>query len=788
MNEWCIVDDDLTTVLFDFDDSTGSNNPYNIQTAFGLGGSFNLGTPDPELEQVMSSSRRGGYTVFSNEGLVKSSWRQRILGLDFEQLSDAVGYLGLLLSQSRVIKVSLANGTRTRYIHYEPSKAPALLDGKNYELQYVVQRFDTLDGVDIELFRQPDLRSDELSTDNNLLYNPTLIIARTNPDRPEGYSWDSTTNIDQEDIDIDTNAYLFRIATASARDLSGTVATGIAAGNNLTAQVKMRAGQNGVVQMKLFLKFRDSGHSNLTTLFSDMFDVDIVNRKFTFTAVAPASTAEVIMGVRFNNVDATAVKVHTNLWKLERGTDVGPFVPTTVEVKNDPDTVFGHVFPFYIEGDYSAPVKLLFKGVSGSSLGAVSVAQRTDGGVVGSTRLPVYVNSGMIVQCESGTTYTDASKVADGGASGSGNNAVEINYTTVEGHVRRLKIVISGGADSSLKSLRGVFDLYIRAKALDNAVHVISAEVGTSTADPPAIALPETRIDTTDASSFGWQRKYLGRWNIPTADLATVTDLTLNILTSRIDGTDKLHLDYIEFVPADEKARYGLIAPPINSGAGGQHYRGSDFSTPTTDPAGDAGVINSDRGYLNLNVNGESGMTPSFSPVVGHHKFAVLVSTYKANGEWARVGELRIRDLTSHTDVSKTSIVHPAGITWDQQTWVVEFDSTSGHTYELQAWHIGTAEVIDIFTADYSYSFTLTQDGYFSSDAENFRVGLLNTSNKEIATIPPQGPTPIVLEPGWGALMLWFGNTALPGNLEPEDAIGSSSIVSMSYQPRWRGL
>ena len=148
-----LVDADLSTNLFDLNDSTGANNSSwgSVATKFGLGGSFKV---DALLDaERFKRSSDGAFTTFSRRDLGTASWRQFISASSEANLRLGVSQLVDLVTRGGILRI--VTGTTTRYLRFEPSNYPKPFAGKELELHDIYQQFAFRQGLEVEVACQP---------------------------------------------------------------------------------------------------------------------------------------------------------------------------------------------------------------------------------------------------------------------------------------------------------------------------------------------------------------------------------------------------------------------------------------------------------------------------------------------------------------------------------------------------------------------------------------------------------------------------------------------------------
>src|SRR5438309_11080746 len=124
-----LMDVDDATVLFDFNSPTGVNNPRQVKSYYGLGGSFQPSSDSLKFIEFEPVTAFGGKHLKARHGLKLATWRTRIKAASYDDLMIAVGRLGELFHDGgRALKWQAEGSTIPVWIDFEPSPTPALFD------------------------------------------------------------------------------------------------------------------------------------------------------------------------------------------------------------------------------------------------------------------------------------------------------------------------------------------------------------------------------------------------------------------------------------------------------------------------------------------------------------------------------------------------------------------------------------------------------------------------------------------------------------------------------------
>lgn len=412
---------DSGTVLFDFNTSSTTTNPFSITTQFGVGGGMNLVTGEPELSIVSGASAPGGYVVRRRDPLSMTMWRQRFSATTYDNLAAGIGALANLLAQGGILKWIPHGSSQTRYIRFEPASTPVLLDGRELGLWQAAQLFDTPEGVQIALLCYPYLLGSELTPSLNLTSNPTLLhdFGGT-ANRPDGWVWDVTTGLSAETISSTDEAYQFTKADGAAANLQQTTAVAsFASGNVATFSFYARVtAVAGTPQMRATVQFKQSdGTTNVGSLNSGTLTTLTTawQRLTVTTSAAGALTSRAQLSIQVDNVDATSVVMEIRNAQAEVASAATSFRAAPEAIAADPaSTSIPRRMMVWNDGD--APAKAEVRITADAQGLMLTHAYRE-------ALTPVsYLKATLHKQAESGTLGSGTSSTADANASG-GNTA-----------------------------------------------------------------------------------------------------------------------------------------------------------------------------------------------------------------------------------------------------------------------------------------------------------------------------------------------------------------------------
>lgn len=329
-----------------------------------------LGAPATEFTRYEYGSRDGGTTTRRRAGLTPFSLPIRIVHTAYDNKTLAVNRLAELLAAGCIMRWIPDTSANTRYIVVEPSSTPVLLDGREFALQEATAQFASIEGITLNLFRQPFLYGAELDPTLNKLTNATLLIDTDQNGRPEGWTWSSATNITNEQIIFNgkDSCFRFNIATGSQRKLLQTPANGtVAAGEvwTFSGYVRVPAVLGGP-KCQAIIEWHDSGAAITGTSTGTLTALTTEWARLTVSGTAPASTVTAEVGLRMDNDDATAVDVEYRCEQFEKSASASVFRVGVETANTDPAVSPGRRSVLWIEGDTRAPVRCYWQGSSTS--------------------------------------------------------------------------------------------------------------------------------------------------------------------------------------------------------------------------------------------------------------------------------------------------------------------------------------------------------------------------------------------------------------------------------------
>lgn len=773
-------------VLFDLNDASGASNPGRVQTYFGVGGSFALLAPELSVTRFEPPSSPGGFTTSAREGLVASSWNQRIVAGSYDALVEGAGTLQRLLRSGGILKWLPEGSANTRYIDFEPSSPMALWGGADLEIHQLTHLFETPRGVPITVWRQPYLRGAELDPATNaLLTNPFLLLYVTGASPPDGWSWSSAANITADAMDAAHEAYSFAIATTGARTLKSTQITGVAVpGDIWTGQIEASASDSVTARAALRLTALQSDGTTVTgTWDSAPVQLSPVPQRITVTTGAlPALTARLRLDLAFTNLSATSVTVYVGKGQVEKSSVPSLFRAPPSSVANNPGSSGGRGAYVFIQGDAPAPVRVEAKADASAKLTDLIVAARGSGGTKGTNAVALFGSGAHVLQLEGGTLTNDTATTTDGSASGPGANVAQCTYAS-NPTVMAKRVRLTSTA--FLATRRGRFKVYMRCKSTAAAAHVVQLRWGASAQDPPPLSLAEVSHNTTDVTTFDYVDLYMGTITIPDT-LTSLTQLTFEIYARMDSGTGNLRMDFLSLVPADRVGR--LYVPPGSS----ELWLGNQLVTPTSPGGLTAGDVFSNNTLVQLDTQNNAAATPPTGGVTYgavRNVWEVDLTTYSATQVGAKIGEIRVRNVTDSTNVFTLDVKRKSGQNWYRRIVRVQFDGVAAKAYQLQVvYTITTAagELIDVYSVNHEVSPFIASGEWLRSDPARGALEHLNSAKEYLGPVYQDGQSLLWLDPGLNFVYVHSADILDAGYNEPNSVLTRVPELRYTYSPRWR--
>lgn len=768
--QW-VDESDLTTVLFDCNDDTGVNNERGLKT---FTRNLRLGQVDPEIARHAPADSPGGFTAFSRDGLVQMSWRQGVIeGQSFDQIAAGIGVLQRMVRRGGVLRWIPEGSADTTYIDAEPSSPPGLFVDEADAFRALTSK-QYLEGLEVDVMRQPYLRGAQLAASVNVLLNATMLRDSDANGTPDGWTLINGTHT----IDVATAS--LQISHGAAVDLINQDFTA-SAGTTFTASIEGIV-VSGTRTARLQLVSRPSG--------AVVGTVDITatawGTRVSCTGTIAGGDTSMRVKLAYAGGSGTTV-IRTRNAQMQTGSVAGPFRTGVDLVAMDPAaTGMAKLIPVFNPWPAWAALELdLAFPDSGTAISDVLLGLMSDEGVPGARSLVDFLNGPFYAQAEaSGNGWTVAlgtnvSAQAVGAlASGSGSDVARINHATDPGKFSKK---ITWTRTTRLDGLRGEFDVWARVKPQGAEIFYPRLRWGPDDTTPPTFTLSDgAPLDATGASSHEWVPWKLGRIRLPLEQTVTLGTLKMELWT-KTSGTDQdLDVDYIFLLPADQQAH--LTAPERSSS---ERWLGRELATPVTSPgAGSAGVVIGDD--LFFNTSGDNAGTPPAGGAInetGRHicEFALT----GGQSTLARTVKLNIRNVTDSVDTISKTVTLPER--YGKKVYRLKFDAVAGKTYQAQVddptnitgpdeTNVSTRWIRD------SYRGAVSQNERLRSDPRRAIVERLASGG---AVRAPFGASkvPFWIPPGSSLLAVWALDLELPAYDVPTSVLARTVTVSPNLTP-----
>lgn len=796
--------EDPTRIRWDFDDATGTNNPGNLRTILT---DIDLGAVEAPLDVIKprgsgAPTRAGadpqprvvtfGVDAWAPDGLLST-------------LSSAVDVLYRFLSSEDADDrlIALDDGAGVRFL--EPLGIERMTpDLRSSALLPAVAQGE--DGhIAFEILCRPYLVSNELLSDDNLLANATLGVEGATANRPDGWAWDSTSNISFEDLGGQWDAYRVQSATASARNLQQTTPVGSAAPNERHVfAFKARAATTGIYNAVAAFQYADAAG---TLLGSESASAVVAittaeQRVYVVGGVAPANTSRVRVSIRITNPTAGPVGLYLRDAALTLGTSLPTFIAGNHTVDADASEPYGLAFPLVVEGTAPTGVTFDIAGTSSpapSKLTSLVIAARGNNGVDGDGRILEYLNAdtrwvpggtsvgGWSVTTEGGAAVSDADAFASNGYS------LSIPDAATGVRLRRWRAVRT----TNLDALRGEWMVYGRFDPRESDIEwQLQLQYGAANVDPVPYANEATVLevertgDTSDAGLTPYVYWPLGVMRIPeTGSIGAVrVELWAGRRNDFSSGGATLRFGGLLLVPY--APRTAITVP----GVGKVEWSGSEFRTPTLKLATDPGAslfANGDfldgGGVVLDQPNEAMGVRPDTGQAYGTGR-ARLVFDVSRVDQHPRFADgpsdlyLRVVRVSPSQAVVKQRRIKKPG------RWALEFDAVAGETYIPQAVHRDIANrrlTISTITKHFLPYVAGANAERVVADPEAQEVTKRDSSRNVQAYLDVAGQTPFVLEPGRYVVVIVPGEVSQPGHPADDAPLARTYVVRTRYSPRW---
>lgn len=776
-----LVDSDDSTVLFDFQDPTGAANPYGVQTWFGLDGQFLLGPPEQEVIRFASSEIDGQRALRNRVRGRAASWPQRIVGADYDSLAAGVGELAQMLRRGGTLRWQPQGADDARWLDFEPSLAPAYLNGQPQDLRLAVLDFDTAHGVPLALTCAPYLRSVILRSETNLLQNALLLRDTLQAGDPDSWTWDSTTNITNMTIDPDEGAFVFDVATSSARNLQQTTdpnSVGVGATHVFSFYARQVSGSVGRVQA--VIEYLDasnaligSAHTNTLTALTSSW----TRYSLSFTP-SPTGTVRARVSIRIQNSSAASNTIAVR-WAQFELDGLSGFVPGLQDMGVSSGAGTGAAFPIWVQGNAWSPVALKLRSDDNTAkVGEYVVGRRSDGGETRLKQAAVYLNGPLQTLSNQGLS-NDTFPVTDTTA-GRGQ-AAEVRYTS-DAEVMKKRVRGTPAVDSS--AMRGRWNVWVRVKTMEASVHRLQLRWAPSLVLNVPNSNDEVELDSTQATTHGYVMKDLGSITLP-YDFDDLQDAALEVWTRRVSGTGFLRLDELRFVPVDDPdpCAARILAPARSE----ESWLGVDLETPPTQLIGDPtwlnGAVQTDGMRLNL-TNEATGTPPNSGSQWSSGRQVVTINFAPGTSGGVFTLVCRVVNVTDSITVSQQTLTFTASTV--PEPVILQFDSVTGKSYQTQVLMTSrSAGHIDVTSIEHTTTPYLGQQTAAYTDPETNMVARLNSSDIFTMRLAIEGEVPLWCPPGLSVVYVHAVDVPLVGYTDGESVVQRTWSAGIKYAPRY---
>jgi len=792
---------DLTSVLFDFNDSTGANNPGGLKTWLAVGGALSLGAPDARVEQG-ASDEADGELLIEHDTIVEMDFRMAVDGTTVADLRTGFGALQRYLYRGGVIKYVPHGGAgpETRYIDFYPSPIPALLQGEDSELLFLSQA-QQREGIQLTILRRAAMRGAKITSADNLLKNATCLRDSDDDGDPDLWGHNAT---DWGSLTISGTAeawQLTKIATGTIYIVNQATAAGsVVEGDVVTGSIdfRMSSGTPTGDTFRASMNFRNSGGGVLQTTNGATVN-PVVGRwyRLTVTGTAPANTSDVMFFLDIPTSSGTGEVIQVRNAKVEKASSATPFSVGEDTISQDPSYAgLSRIAPFWNAGDVRAPVrftpKLLSSGVKATQM---MTALNTNNGVVGRRVLATLLNKDTywvdLSATANGWTRTLYSEATQQTRTGCwGGNAVQVTHATYYGSdelVRRVRVHRTG----SMTTLRGSWHVYgIYSGGSEDGRGKVQLRWSPTTAEPCVHV--EKRVAFRDAGT-GRSYLYLGKIQVPEPTDVTPQGLALELWETYSVQNTNIYWDGLVLIPGeDHQPRSAMV---VRDGAE-DTYTPSLMTTPcyklTADPTWTAGTTAGGPMYLNDEYDAAGiGSNAGTTYGAGHWKFKVKVGYFDDgySGCKFKVRVVTVGGAGAGSVIASQTLTTTGTSEWTEEVVALRFDASGTDAYQVQVCFTEnlthTSVYGGVIALESFFQPVVTQNAYFLSDPESGQAWSLDTGGEFAQDVDLEGPGSFRADPGLNLVHAVLLEAPVAGAEDDQEVYDRTWTMGYSYYPRY---
>lgn len=580
--------------------------------------------------------------------------------------------LNAALDSPGVMVMGWGGFAEVEYADFYRSPLTRLFRAEERNLWHILGLLKDPDGLPVSIIRAPARRLAIRNASDNLVVLSPLIEGASAGGVPDAWDWGDGSTIAGHAFSWRYRAYQFRMTVAGTTDgLEQVVPIGVQDGSiAYTFSFEVAGSWTGTLpSIRAEIDWLNAGDSQIGSTVVGALSTLLFAPAFGFagpwvSGVAPATAVKarvrMVVSRPASNPEPT---YYLRAPQLRLGAGTVPYRVEVQAVSNVDKRAW-----VYSPGNTDSPVQWRVTPDSGAAVERISMARRS-----GQTDVAEYarIAQGLFVDAVLGT---GAAIVTD--AAATSGDAVEVTHTA--GLTSSIRVNVP---QTSASALEGRHTLWV-AMRLELA-GTPSYQVRWGTGDVAALPYPAELIpaDVSDPT----EAPYV---SVPLADVVIphgATGLYFEILSTE-PGLKSTFLDQWWLTPASSPmiARIPGIALPGQTFS--REWLGADLVVPDSSIGTFGSGTLLDSGDLLL-VPDAPDQAAGTTPVTGfdfedvRHQLVADLNTFNDNGLVRKLGEYRLHDLTTDTQVALASIYSVKGQRWRERKMVLKFTPTVGHLY-----------------------------------------------------------------------------------------------------------
>jgi len=813
---------DTATKLFDFADPSGVNNLGGVKTRL-VG--IDAGNYTPDMGLFAPDTGDGSFRTRRRAPVTDMTIQLRTTATSQDTHRQAMGRLFSLMEIPRVIVYQGEGMAEAVHIFTLGMTVEQLLRGGQQNWDLIVRQFQDVQ-MDLTIMRQPIiLLATDLDSAVNVLSNPMMVSDQGGADgavdgTADGWAFRTTAGVlDTVGISGQStggvgDGQTFIIATATTKDFTQDVVTGVTAGDVFSGQFVFFADSGITASVAIQYLTGAAVLLGAETVSAPVIGNGKEQRLTVTSAAAPATSAQVRIKLRIQNTSGVSKTVVLRRAQLEEAAAATRFRVSTASVPNDPAVPRGRNLIFWNDGEASVPVRVSVKMDGGSTVQASIIGKRSQFGVTGLRRIGDLQET-RYAQTEAsqrgwtvtlGVETTNPGGGPDADASGvTANNFVRIAHTTNPATSQKR---VTFSRTTKLDSLRGRFKVFGRFRPPTVPKQfAVRMKWSPSLASPAIEDEPEVLIDTYsqtgDAAApvlvSGFVEVELGSIELPLETDVPLGGLNIEIWSRVVLPTPitaaALDFDFIWLVPADAAGNEDSIGTIYIQGSSAERIVGRNLTSPpfklAADPVWIAGADQGDAKRMNFQ-NEAVGWGPNAGGIVlgvGRHR----VTFFLTDGLTAVGRNTKVR-VTNITDLVETVVNTYTAAKIPKQV-VMEWDGVAGKAYQPMVGIItyggaaGAKGFLDCLSIVYQFVPSVQPNESVRSDpTERYVADRVDASLNLLSVLSASGELPFFADRGMNALSFRQDEIPLQYYIDRQNKDVRSPTVSFIYRPGFYNL